>query len=187
MVILASRSPRRQALLKRIYDDFECRPTDCDETPSTDKPAVLQVMEIAVRKARAAQKESDESDLIIAADTSVEINGISLGKPRDGRDAAAMLHMLSGKMNTVHTGVCVIHRGKIYGLTESTDVFFYTLTDAEIERYVGTDEPLDKAGAYGIQGQGALLVRRVEGDFYNACGLPIAALNRLLRDIGAAE
>lgn len=186
MVILASSSPRRSQLLKYIFDDFAVRPADCDETSLARDPSA-KVVEIAVRKAQAAAAAADDGDLVIAADTLVYINGEILGKPRDEADARRMLTMLSGNTCTVFTGVAVSFRGQLFGFCEQTDVTFYPLLPSQIDGYIQSREPMDKAGAFGIQNKGALLVRRIDGDFYNVMGLPVGALWQLLIREGITE
>lgn len=183
MVILASQSPRRRELLGYIFDDFAVRPQACDETSAAPTPGA-QALEVAIRKATAAAACHGAHDLVIAADTLVQCGDAVLGKPRDTADARRMLSMLSGGVCTVFTGVAVHTGGQIYGLTEQTDVTFYPLAGWQIDAYIATGEPMDKAGAFGIQNRGALLVRRIEGDFYNAIGLPVGALAQLLGQLG---
>lgn len=184
MLILASQSPRRQELLGHITKNFIIRPTGCDEALDCADP-VEHVRLLAVRKAEAALKENlpAETDAIVAADTVVFLDGEILEKPADKEDACRMLRMLSGRANTVCTGVAVAYRGEIRSFTCRTKVFFYPLTEQEIADYVASGEPMDKAGAYGIQGKGGLLVEKLEGDYFNVVGLPIAPLCRLLREM----
>lgn len=185
MLILASQSPRRRALLKQITDDFIVRPTGCDETIVCADPAE-HVRLLACRKAEAARKalSPGEEDAIIAADTVVCLDGDILEKPVSPEEASQMLHRLSGRENTVCTGVAVQFQGQLRSFTCETQVQFYPLTEEEIAAYVASGEPMDKAGAYAIQGRGALLVREIRGDYCNVVGLPIAPLFRLLREMG---
>jgi septum formation protein len=183
MIILASQSPRRQALLRYIFEDFVVRPAVCDETLDPGRDIESQTVGLAMRKAMATAAEPD--DLVIAADTLVSLHGETLGKPTDAADAFRMLTRLSGGVCTVYTGVAVRWRGQYYGLCEQTDVTFFPLSEDEIRDYIASGEPLDKAGAFGAQGPGALLIRRIDGDFYNVMGLPVAMLARLLSKIGA--
>lgn len=176
-MILASQSPRRRELLKYITEDFCIRTAAVDETlPDGIAPqdAVLHLSAIK------AAPFAHEDDIVIGADTVVAIDGIILGKPQDTDDARRMLQMLSGKTHSVFTGVTVIKNGTPHAFFCETRVTFFDLKEAEIERYIQTGEPLDKAGAYGIQGFGALLVERIEGDYFNVVGLPVSRLNRLL-------
>ena len=180
MIILASKSPRRQELLKYITTDFTVKTADVDETlPDgiSPKDAVLYLSKI-----KAAPFEN-ENAVVIGADTVVAIDGEILGKPCDKSDAAAMLRLLSGKTHSVFTGVTVIKNGEYHAFFEETKVTFFELTDKEINDYVETLEPLDKAGAYGIQGYGSLLVEKIDGDYFNVVGLPMSKLNRLLCSI----
>ncbi len=180
MIVLASASPRRRELLSRICE-FEVRPSRCDENCGERDPDAL-VRELSLRKARAAK--AGPSDVVIAADTVVFLDGDILGKPRDKAEAREMLGRLSGRTHTVFTGVTVIKDGKEHTFCDRTRVTFYRLSKELADEYVESGEPLDKAGAYGIQGKGCLLVKRIEGDFFNVMGLPIARLYRLLTEIG---
>ena len=183
MLILASQSPRRRELLGLITRDFLVRPTGCDETLDCADPAE-HALQIACRKCVAALAEAGPEDAVIAADTVVYLDGLLLGKPRDPAEAAAMLSRLSGRTHTVCTGVAVAFRGGTRTLCQQTRVTFYDLSRGLIDWYVSTGEPMDKAGAYGIQGRGALLVRDIAGDYSNVVGLPVAALYRLLVEMG---
>ena len=183
MLILASQSPRRRELLGLITQDFLVRPTGCDETLDCADPAE-HALQIACRKCAAALAEAGPEDAVIAADTVVYLDGLLLGKPRDPAEAAAMLSRLSGRTHTVCTGVAVAFRGGTRNLCQQTRVTFYDLSRGLIDWYVSTGEPMDKAGAYGIQGRGALLVRDIAGDYSNVVGLPVAALYRLLVEMG---
>ena len=183
MLILASQSPRRRELLGLITRDFLVRPTGCDETLDCADPAE-HALQIACRKCAAALAEAGPEDAVIAADTVVYLDGLLLGKPRDPAEAAAMLSRLSGRTHTVCTGVAVAFRGGTRNLCQQTRVTFYDLSRGLIDWYVSTGEPMDKAGAYGIQGRGALLVRDIAGDYSNVVGLPVAALYRLLVEMG---
>jgi len=174
-VILASASPRRKELLKLIFEDFEIRPADIDETISAEINPFEVAEKIAVKKAQAIK---DENSLIIACDTVVIINEKILGKPKDEMIAFEMLSTLSGQAHSVATGVCLCYKGKTYSFSEVTDVEFYPLSAKEILEYIATGEPFDKAGAYGIQGKGGLLVKGIKGDFYNVVGLPVSRLRR---------
>ena len=183
MLILASQSPRRRELLGLITRNFLVRPTGCDETLDCADPAE-HALQIACRKCAAALAEAGPEDAVIAADTVVYLDGLLLGKPRDPAEAAAMLSRLSGRTHTVCTGVAVAFRGGTRTLSQQTRVTFYDLSRSLIDWYVSTGEPMDKAGAYGIQGRGALLVRDIAGDYSNVVGLHVAALYRLLVEMG---
>ena len=182
MLILASQSPRRRELLGRITEQFLVRPTGCDESFSCADPAE-HARQLALRKCAAAVTESAGDDAIIAADTVVFLDGVLLEKPRSQQEARAMLGRLSGHTHTVCTGVAVAYKGVTRSFVEQTQVTFHELSDTLIDWYVATGEPMDKAGAYGIQGKGALLVEGIRGDYFNVVGLPIAALYRLLLEM----
>ena len=177
MIILASQSPRRRELMKYITENFEVRVSEVDETlPDgiTPAEAVLYLSKIKARPF------ANEDDTVIGADTVVAIDGKILGKPANKEDAAHMLRNLRGRTHSVFTGVTVIKNGQEHSFFEETKVKFLNFSDAEIEKYVETGEPLDKAGAYGIQGYGALLVEKIDGDYFNVVGLPISKLNQVL-------
>ena len=182
MLILASQSPRRRELLGRITEDFLVRPTGCDESFCCPDPAE-HARQLALRKCAAAVAESAADDAVIAADTVVFLDGALLEKPRSEQEARAMLRRLSGHTHTVCTGVAVAYRGETRSFAEQTRVTFHALSEGLIDWYVATGEPMDKAGSYGIQGKGALLVKGIEGDYFNVVGLPIASLYRLLLDM----
>lgn len=185
MLILASASPRRRQLLQMLGLEFETRPQPCQEQSQSRDPADY-VTDIALQKARSARAQAGPEDWILAADTAVFLDGQILGKPADQEDARRTLTLLSGKTHQVRTGLCLIHGQKVRSWQERTDVTFYPLSPKTVEWYLSTGEPMDKAGAYGIQGLGALLVRGIEGDFYNVMGLPLASLARVLRQEGFA-
>ena len=177
MIILASQSPRRRELMKYITNDFEIKVSDVDETlPDGISPSDAVLYLSAIK----ARPFANGSDTVIGADTVVSINGEILGKPANKADAAAMLGKLSGNTHSVFTGVTVIRGEKEESFFVETKVKFFDLTDDEIENYIATGEPLDKAGAYGIQGFGALLVEKIDGDYFNVVGLPVSKLNRML-------
>ena len=180
MIILASQSPRRRELMKLITPDFTVKVSDVDETlPKGIAPdkAVLYLSKIK------AEPFAGKGVTVIGADTVVAIDGEILGKPANTDEAEEMLKKLSGKTHSVFTGVTVIKDGETHSFCEKTDVKFFDLSEKEINNYVKTGEPLDKAGAYGIQGFGALLVEGINGDYFNVVGLPISRLNRLLMEI----
>ncbi len=182
-MILASQSPRRYELLKLISEDFSVIPASGEEVVPEGLPPAEVVRHLARQKAREIAA-SHKGEVIVAADTVVAIDGKILGKPRDEAHAAEMLRLLSGRTHTVYTGVCVIFEsGEEKSFTEGTDVEFYPLTEREIADYVATGEPMDKAGAYGIQERGALLVKRIDGDYYNVMGLPVGRLSRVFRGL----
>lgn len=182
MLILASQSPRRRELLSLIAPDFEIVTADVDERIKSGTSPCEAVMMLARKKARVIA-DCKHEDTVIGADTVVALGETILGKPRDGVEAAAMLRILAGKTHTVYTGVCIIKNGVETVFFEATDVTFTDMTDAEIADYVETGEPMDKAGAYGIQGKAAPYISGIRGDFYNVMGLPVSALYRRLKDI----
>ena len=184
-VVLASGSPRRQELLRRIgITDFDIAVTQTDETYPEGLTPEETVAYIARGKAEAARALTSPRDIVITADTMVFLGGERLGKPRDAEDALRMLRELSGNRHTVCTGVTVRQDDKLICFTTSSDVYFRALDDEELRSYIATGEPLDKAGAYGIQGLGALLVERIDGDYYNVMGLPLVPLAGALRSFG---
>lgn len=183
-IILASQSPRRKELLKRIgIENFKVIPAQGEELATRTLTADQLVEELSQRKC-AEVAAAHPKDLIIAADTVVSINNRVLGKPRTEEDAAQMLAALSGKLHLVYTGVTVAKEGRTLTQHEVTSVRFRTLTQADIIRYIATGEPMDKAGAYGIQGYGSVLVEGISGDYYNVMGLPVCRLARMLARFG---
>jgi len=177
MLILASRSPRRRELMKLITEDFIATAADVDETlPEGIAPADA-VKYLSKIKAAPFVKEGD---IVIGADTVVSLEGAILGKPQDAEDARRMLRLLSGKCHSVFTGYTVVTPQQCVSCCVETKVWFYPLTDSDIERYIATGEPFDKAGAYGIQGYGSLLVEGIDGDYFNVVGLPVSHLVRTL-------
>lgn len=169
MILLASASPRRRDLLQACGLTFEVFSPDVDETPLRGETPSALVRRLALLKAAAA-RERFPGHVVIAADTTVALNGRSLGKPRDAAEARRMLRALSGKTHFVHTGFCVDTRARVV----TTRVTFRKLSRADIDRYVASGECFDKAGAYAIQGVGAALVARVSGSYTNVIGLPVA-------------
>lgn len=182
MLLLASSSPRRCELLKMAGYDFTVVPANVDEDYLFGTAPIQIVELLSLRKAKAVAKENP-SAVVLAFDTIVVLNGQVLGKPQDKADAKAMLKQLSGNVHQVYTGYCILSGTAILQGHECTSVEFYPLDKSEIDAYAATGEPLDKAGAYGIQGRGALLVKRIDGDFYNVMGLPIGKINRILIDM----
>lgn len=181
MIILASASPRRQELLKLIFDDFTVEPADIDETVRKTIELEQYPEYLALKKSRHIAEKHPIDNVVIGCDTGVFINDIMLGKPKDKEQAREMLKILSGRTHKVITGCSIFYKGQNISFSEVTEVEFYHLTDSEIDEYIATGEPMDKAGAYGIQGKGALLVKRIKGDFYNVVGLPVAALKQKLK------
>lgn len=185
VIILASNSPRRRELLERVgIKDFTVAAPNVDESVEDGLSPAEIVEQLSLRKARAAAKKAGPSDLIIAADTVVALDGAVLGKPRDKGAAFAMLTALSGREHHVFTGVTVLRGEEAATLHEETAVTFRQLTPEEIRGYIATGEPMDKAGAYGIQGIGALLVSGIRGDYCNVMGLPVFRLGQILSSFG---
>lgn len=180
-LILASQSPRRQELLKLFRRPFTVEVADVDEKMDDTQPAASEVARVSRRKAEAVARERE--DVVVAADTIVVCDGRILGKPKSEEQAKAMLAMLSGRAHQVMTGLTVARADTVLSCTEVTDIWFRALSPKEIADYVATGEPMDKAGAYGIQGGAALFVRRLEGDYYNVMGLPVCRLWQMLRQI----
>ena len=184
-IILASQSPRRRELLNQMgLKGFKVTSPDVDEAIEGNRPPAQIVEELSLRKARAVAESADEDDLIIAADTVVALEGAVLGKPEDEVSAFSMLSALSGNRHYVYTGVTVIQGDKVVTQHEMTTVTFRELEPEEITNYIATGEPMDKAGAYGIQGLGALLVSGIKGDDFNVMGLPVYRLGRILAQFG---
>ncbi|HTV94055.1 MAG TPA: Maf family protein [Verrucomicrobiae bacterium] len=184
-IVLASASPRRLELLRSLGLAVRVEPSGYDEP---DDPSIAPA-ELAARHAAAKARDVQArfpDDLVVAADTVVDVDGVSLGKPRDRAQAVAMLRMLSGRRHVVHTAYAIAFPGR-RDLTEecsTTLVRFYPLRDDEIQAYVASGEPMDKAGAYGIQGRAAALVESIDGDFYTVMGFPLARFVRALRRLG---
>lgn len=184
-IILASASPRRRELLRNMGLDFSIIVSDADEDAvDTSVPPEIYVQELALLKATATAKRvlDRKNALIISADTVVVYDNKVLGKPNDDLEAKAMLKMLSGKIHQVYTGFCVLRMKDAMTVCKSvcTNVRFKHLTDEKIARYVATGESADKAGAYGIQGMGAMLVDAIQGDYFNVVGLPVSELAEIL-------
>ena len=180
-IVLASQSPRRQELLARIgVEDFKTLSLDIDESYPEGLSPEDTVRYIAKKKCDAAAALCAPDDLIITADTMVFLGNDRLGKPRDEEDALRMLRALSGRAHTVCTGVTVRRGETVLTRAQATDVYFRPASQAELRAYIRGGEPMDKAGAYGVQSLGALLVERIDGDFYNVMGLPVEKLGQCL-------
>jgi septum formation protein len=182
-LILASSSPRRKALLQNLNLSFEVSSKNVDESFDPDLQPSDVVMELAQRKAQAVFQEHPEA-FVIGSDTIVVFQGQILHKPIDEADAVSKLRMLSGHMHEVYTGVSILSSQATAHFYEKTEVLFWELTDDEIMSYVQTGEPLDKAGAYGIQGYGSMLVKKINGDYYAVVGLPVSRTIRELKKLG---
>ncbi len=185
MLVLASRSPRRSEILRQAGIPFVIRPAGVDETPIQGEPARDYVARIARKKAGAAA--ATEGEIVLGADTTVEIHGEILGKPRDAADAARMLEMLSGRRHQVLTGICLRSAAGTIEDCAETSVWFAPLSSDEIADYAASGEPLDKAGAYGIQGLASKFVERIEGCYFNVMGLPVALVYQHLRALTAGQ
>ena len=186
-IVLASGSPRRRELLERIgVTDFVVRVPEVEESFPEGLTPPEVVAYISREKAEAAARLCGPEDIVITADTMVFLDQARLGKPRDEAHALEMLTALQGRKHTVCTGVSVCRGAKRLTESESTGVFFRPATEAQLRRYIATGEPMDKAGAYGVQGRGALLVERLEGDFFNVKGLPVLRLARMLEAFGVS-
>jgi septum formation protein len=182
-VILASQSPRRRELLALVGITHDVRPADIDETYlAGEKPAAHA--ERLARGKCAVIAEREPEALVIGSDTIVVVDGDVLGKPADDGEAAHMLRRLSGRSHIVVTAVAVAWSGKTRSAVEEVNVTFHSLSDEDIAAYVATREPMDKAGAYGIQGYGATIVERVDGDYFAVMGLPLQLLVRVLAELG---
>ena len=178
-LILASASPRRKELLSLFGLPFVVRAADIDETMDDSRPPFDEVARVSRAKALAVAREED--DAVVAADTIVVCDGRVLGKPHSREEAIAMLSLLSGRDHQVMTGCTVLRGSQIETFTEVTDLHFRPLSQREIETYVASGEPMDKAGAYGIQGGAALFCERIAGDYYNVMGLPVCRLSQTLK------
>jgi len=182
-IVLASASPRRQELLQRIgITDFTVRVPQADESYDNDLTPEEIVCQISRKKSLALA--SGEDELVITADTMVFLDRQRLGKPADEADALRMLTALQGRHHTVSTGVTVRQGERMITEAATTDVYFRSLSPEELLAYIRSGEPMDKAGAYGIQGLGSLLVERINGDFFNVMGLPVVLLSRMLAQFG---
>ena len=181
-LILASQSPRRRELLGLTGLDFTVRVADIDETMDSEKAPFDEVSRVSRLKALAVER--NEGDVVIAADTIVVCEGQVLGKPRDEADAFRILSLLSGRYHEVMTGMTVLRDEQIITHTEVTKIHFRELHPDEIRAYIASGEPMDKAGAYGIQGGAALFADEMVGDYYNVMGLPVCRLAMILRSLG---
>ena len=200
MLILASASPRRRELLAQAGYTFEVRPAHIPEDPLPGEDPIMYVTRLAREKAEVVFREAGEgkgeagkmsaergsSLAVLGADTTVTLDGAILGKPADAEDAARILELLSGRTHRVITGVALVTAQGTEVAAEVTAVRFLTLSDAEIRAYIATGEPMDKAGAYGIQGRAARWIPRVEGCYFNVVGLPLALVCSLLEAAGIA-
>lgn len=183
-IILASKSPRRQELLARMGLEFTVKASRIDEKTDPFAHPSDEVARISLAKAQAVVVSCAPEDIIISADTIVVCDGLMMGKPHSESEAFSMLRRLSGRDHQVMTGLTVIGDGRTENLTVTTTLRFRALSDQEIRNYIATGEPMDKAGAYGIQGLASMFVVGLDGDYYNVMGLPICTLTVLLRRFG---
>ncbi|MCL1830949.1 MAG: Maf family protein [Oscillospiraceae bacterium] len=182
-IVLASKSPRRRELFSYITVDFSCQEADIDESVYTHLATSQQVLRLAEAKCRHIALEMSDS-VVIGCDTLVEHSGIVMGKPVDREDAIRMLRQLSDSKHYVYTGVAIEYMGHMHSFVERTEVSFISLSEAEINFYVNTDEPYDKAGGYAIQGIASRYISAIVGDYFNVMGLPISKIYRYLSQQG---
>ncbi len=187
-LILASSSPRRQELIRMLHHPFRIEPADVDESMPSGTPPDQLVEQLSLRKAAAVfarSKQAGERGVVIGSDTVVVIDGMILGKPANEQEAESMLQQLQGRGHEVYSGVaCLdVHSGSSIVRHRNTRVFMKPLSDEHIRKYVDTGEPMDKAGAYAIQGRGALFVDRIEGCYFNVVGLPLSLLADMLEEL----
>jgi len=180
-LILASRSPRRSELLKAAGISFEVLAADIDETPHPNEAPAVYVERLAIEKARAVLALRPGAR-VLGADTTVTIDGEILGKPVDQADALRMLRLLNGRPHEVHTGVALVSAAGVRSAVDTTRVWFASMTDEDISWYVATGEPIDRAGAYAIQGFASRFIPRIEGSYSNVVGLPVALVSSILND-----
>ncbi len=183
-IVLASQSPRRRELLGKMGLEFTTKSPEIDEEAIRGLPARELVKALSREKALHIARGEDPDAIVIGSDTVVVLDGTVLGKPASAGQAEAMLIALSGRSHAVCTGVTVCQGDRVVSQVEETQVTFRSLTPEEVRRYVRTGEPMDKAGAYGIQGYGALLVERIQGDYSSVVGLPVCRLGRMLLEFG---
>lgn len=189
LFVLASKSPRRKELLQKIGIKAEIVPANVDESAFSKLPAEKMVTQLAMLKATDVARSFKGDTYVIGADTCVCLDGEIFGKPKNIDEAYEMLKKLSGKTHSVYTGYCVVDckSGISVSKCEKTDVTFRSISDAQIKAYIKTREPMDKAGAYGIQERGAVFVEKINGDYFNVVGLPLCALGVLFADEFAVE
>ena len=183
MLILASMSPRRREILALAGFEFTVHPADIDESVPDGTPADSAVIMTAQKKAEAVLPYASEEDVILAADTVVCLDGVIIGKPATTDEAVKTLRTLSDRTHTVYTGYCLLKGGKRISGGEATNVTFRELDGNEIADYVASGEPMDKAGAYGLQGRGCTFAKRIDGDYFNVIGLPICTIHNCLKNI----
>ncbi len=179
MYVLASGSPRRKELLSIILPEYDCVVSGCEESVPAGTPVEKVPVLLAEQKALSVAAFRPE-DVVIGSDTVVALDGKIFGKPKSKEEACKMLRALSGRKHFVYTGVAVAENGSVRSFVKKTEVEFYELSEETIENYVATGEPMDKAGAYGIQGKGSVLVKGIVGDYFNVMGFPLAEVSRFL-------
>ena len=184
---MASKSPRRKELLSLLDLEFKIITADIDETMNPCLPVSEEVARLSYEKAAAIKPQVNNDTVIISADTVVELDGVVMGKPKDKADAFNMLKRLSGNTHNVLSGVTVMRGSRHITKTVTTEVHFRTITDEEITEYINTNEPMDKAGAYGIQGRGSKFVSGIVGDYFNVVGLPVCTLSLMLKELNQEE
>lgn len=191
-IVLASRSPRRREILSALGVEFEILPADADETSAETDPSRL-VSELALKKGRAtrallaSEGRWNDGVVVIAADTVVAVGGRILGKPENEEEARTMLRSLSGRGHEVMSGIALLTGDREIATSETTGVFFSSLSESDILRYVASGEPMDKAGAYAVQGRASLWIERLDGDYFNVVGLPVHRLNELTKEFLGVE
>ncbi len=190
-LILGSGSPRRKELLSQMGFRYKSCVADFDESAIVLSDPGQGVCDLAEGKAKAAKvkwetehPDDTEDFVVLGADTIVVLDGVPMGKPKDEEDAIRTLKSLSGRSHSVYTGVALVYGDEVKTLCSKTDVYFYDLSDEEIRRYVDSGEPMDKAGSYGIQGLGRILIRKIDGDYFTVVGLPVAEVYRALTALG---
>ncbi|MBQ3888894.1 MAG: septum formation protein Maf [Clostridia bacterium] len=184
MIVLASASPRRRELLGLLVNSFTVRPADCDERVPQGLSAAETVEYLSRIKGDAVRAACGEDDWVISADTVVAVGDEILGKPRDEEDCRRMIRLLSGREHLVYTGVTLTHGDRQVTFHVCTGVTFYPVPDEELEAYIRTPEPYDKAGGYAIQGGAAVWIEKINGDYYNVVGFPVARVHRELMKMG---
>lgn len=183
-LILASGSPRRAELLQRMGLEFTVQPSNTEEVLEPGLTPQQEVVSLSRQKAQAVYESLTETAVVLSADTVVVLDDAILGKPQDVADAKKMLQALSGRSHLVLTGVTVMGPCGVRTHCEETKVYFRSLTDGEMDAYIKTNEPMDKAGGYGIQGYASMFVTGIEGDYYNVMGLPVCQVGLMLREAG---
>ncbi len=184
-LILASASPRRREILTEMGFELDIRTAEVDESLPEEIAPFDGVRLLAIKKGAAVVEQQGDDLPVLSADTLVELGGVPLGKPTDPEDASRMLRALSGSVHYVHTGVCVHYKGKVLAETDTTAVYFRSLTEEEIAAYVESGEPMDKAGAYGIQGKAGAFVEKIDGAFDTVVGLSSRLVRKLLSEAEA--